>query len=123
MRISDWSSDVCSSDLLPETARAGSVGRPLPGSGFRLDADGEIQFKHPAVMSGYFREPEKTREAFTDDGWLRTGDRGRVDDDGFLYITGRIKDAFKPGKGKYVAQAEIEAAKMGRTSGRGKVGA
>src|SRR3546814_16155645 len=60
---------------LPETARAGSVGRPLPASGFRLDADGEIQFKHPAVMSGYFREPEKTREAFTDDGWLRTGDQ------------------------------------------------
>src|SRR3546814_7112929 len=61
-------------------------------------------------MSGYFREPEKTREAFTDDGWLRTGDRGRVDDDGFLYITGRIQDAFKTGKGKYVAPAEIEAA-------------
>lgn len=95
---------------LPETARAGSVGRPLPGSGFRLSADGEIQFKHPAVMSGYYREPEKTRETFTDDGWLRTGDRGRVDADGFLYITGRIKDAFKTGKGKYVAPAEIEAA-------------
>lgn len=95
---------------LPETARAGSVGRPLPGSGFRLDGDGEIQFKHPAVMTGYYREPEKTREAFTDDGWLRTGDRGRVDADGFLYITGRIKDAFKTGKGKYVAPAEIEAA-------------
>src|SRR3546814_13940478 len=61
-------------------------------------------------MSGYFRELEKTREAFTDDGWLRTGDRGRVDDDGFLYITGRIKDAFKTGKGKHVAPAEIEAA-------------
>ncbi|NGY04276.1 AMP-binding protein [Solimonas terrae] len=95
---------------LPDTARPGSVGRPLPGSGFRLAADGEIQFRHPAVMSGYYREPEKTREAFSDDGWLRTGDRGRVDADGFLYITGRIKDAFKTGKGKYVAPAEIESA-------------
>jgi len=95
---------------LPETARPGSVGRPLPGSGFRLSADGEIQFRHPAVMSGYYKEPEKTREAFTDDGWLRTGDRGRVDADGFLYITGRIKDEFKTGKGKYVAPTAIEAA-------------
>src|SRR3546814_4185824 len=71
---------------LPETARAGSVGRPLPGSGFRLDADGEIQFKHPAVMSGYFPQPETTREAFTDAGRLRTGHPRPVHADGLLYI-------------------------------------
>jgi long-chain acyl-CoA synthetase len=80
----------------------------LPGSGFRLSNDGEIQFKHGAVMTGYYRDVEKTREAFTADGWLRTGDRGRVDADGFLYITGRIKDEFKTGKGKYVSPVPIE---------------
>jgi long-chain acyl-CoA synthetase len=100
---------------LPGAARLGSVGRPLPGSGFRLSEDGEIQFKHDGVMAGYFKDPEQTRAAFTTDGWLRTGDKGRVDADGYLYITGRIKDLFKTGKGKYVAPAHIEGALLRNT--------
>ncbi len=95
---------------LPGVRRSGSVGKPLPGSGFRLSDDGEIQFRHGAVMTGYFRNPEQTAAAFTADGWLRTGDRGRVDADGFLYVTGRIKDEFKTAKGKYVVPTTIEGA-------------
>lgn len=95
---------------LPGVSRAGSVGKPLPGSGFRLGEDGEIQFKHGAVMLGYFKDPEQTAKAFTADGWLRTGDRGRVDADGFLYVSGRIKDEFKTAKGKYVVPTTVEGA-------------
>ena len=61
-------------------------------------------------MAGYYKEPEKTKETFTEDGYLRTGDRGRVDQDGYLFITGRVKDIFKTLKGKYVAPAPIEGA-------------
>jgi long-chain acyl-CoA synthetase len=92
----------------PGARRAGSVGKPLPGSGFRLSIEGEIQVKHPGVMLGYFKDPERTRQAFTEDGWLRTGDRGRLDNDGYLFVTGRLKDEFKTGKGKYVVPAIIE---------------
>jgi long-chain acyl-CoA synthetase len=60
-------------------------------------------------MMGYYREPELTRAAFTDDGWLRTGDKGAFDEEGNLRITGRVKDLFKTSKGKYVAPAPIEA--------------
>jgi long-chain acyl-CoA synthetase len=59
-------------------------------------------------MIGYFKEPELTRKAFTDDGWLRTGDQGVIDAEGNLHITGRVKDLFKTSKGKYVAPAPIE---------------
>ena len=61
-----------------------------------------------ALMQGYYKEPEKSREAFTEDGWLRTGDKGSIDKQGLLRITGRVKDLFKTGKGKYVAPAPIE---------------
>ena len=57
---------------------------------------------------GYYKEPEKTRETMTDDGWLKTGDKGAIDGQGLLRITGRVKDLFKTGKGKYVAPAPIE---------------
>ena len=95
---------------LPHQNRIGSVGKPLPDSGFKLSEEGEILFKHPAVMAGYYKEPEKTRETFTEDGYLRTGDKGRVDADGYVYITGRVKDIFKTLKGKYVSPAPIEGA-------------
>jgi long-chain acyl-CoA synthetase len=61
-----------------------------------------------ALMLGYYKEPEMTRAAFTDDGWLRTGDIGEIDASGNLRITGRLKDLFKTSKGKYVAPAPIE---------------
>ncbi|KIF82791.1 AMP-binding protein [Noviherbaspirillum autotrophicum] len=95
---------------LPWQNRVGSVGKPLPDSGFRLSEEGEILFKHGGLMAGYFKEPDLTRDAFTADGFLRTGDKGHVDEDGFLYITGRVKDIFKTAKGKYVAPAPIECA-------------
>jgi long-chain acyl-CoA synthetase len=69
---------------------------------------GEIQMRSPAVMLGYYREPELTREAFTGDGWLRTGDQGTLDAEGSLTITGRLMDLFKTSKGKFVAPARIE---------------
>jgi len=101
---------IYASANLPGANRIGSVGRENPGANTRIAADGEIQYKHPGVMSGYYKEPEKTRETFTEDGYLRTGDKGRLDADGYLYITGRTKDIFKTMKGKYVAPAPIEGA-------------
>lgn len=99
----------------PGHARIGSVGRPFPDANLRLSEEGEIQVRHPGVMMGYYKDPEATAEAFTADGWLRTGDKGRFDEDGFLYITGRVKDIFKTAKGKYVAPAPIEGAMAGNS--------
>ncbi len=87
----------------------GTVGPTFPGVDARIDpATGEIQMRSPALMLGYYKAPELTREAFTADGWLRTGDKGRIDEEGNLRITGRVKDLFKTNKGKYVAPAPIE---------------
>jgi long-chain acyl-CoA synthetase len=88
--------------------KIGTVGHPYAGSQVRISADGEVQTKHEAMMLGYYKEPELTKEMFTEDGFLKTGDQGSVDSEGFLTITGRIKDLFKTDKGKYVAPAPIE---------------
>jgi long-chain acyl-CoA synthetase len=94
---------------LPGVQRPGTVGLPYDGVQSRLDpASGEIQMKRPGLMLGYYKEPALTREAFTEDGWLRTGDKGQLDAEGNLRITGRVKDLFKTSKGKYVAPAPIE---------------
>ncbi len=94
---------------LPGVQRPGTVGLPYDGVRSRLDADSaEIQMTSPGVMLGYFKEPGLTREAFTADGWLRTGDKGLLEGDGALRITGRLKDLFKTSKGKYVSPAAIE---------------
>jgi len=94
---------------LPHANRIGSVGREMPGAGLKIADDGEILFKSDAVMAGYYKEPEMTREAFNAEGYLRTGDQGRIED-GYLYITGRVKDLFKTSKGKYVSPSPIEGA-------------
>jgi long-chain acyl-CoA synthetase len=87
----------------------GTVGPAYPGVEQRIDpATGEIQMRSQALMMGYYKEPEKTAEVFTPDGWLKTGDKGSIDAGGLLRITGRVKDLFKTGKGKYVAPAPIE---------------
>lgn len=87
----------------------GTVGRPYAPVQCRIAPDnGEIQVKAPWNMLGYYREPELTKEAFTADGWLKTGDKGSTDAQGRLKITGRVKDLFKTSKGKYVAPAPIE---------------
>ena len=94
---------------LPGKQRPGTVGLPYDGVQSRLDpATQEIQVKAPCLMLGYYKEPGLTKEAFTDDGWLKTGDKGALDSEGNLKITGRVKDLFKTSKGKYVAPAPIE---------------
>lgn len=89
-------------------SKVGYVGRTNPGMVTRIDDSGEILVKGPSVMQGYYKEPEKTAEVLTEDGYLRTGDVGEVDSRGQLKITGRIKEIFKTSKGKYVAPAPIE---------------
>jgi long-chain acyl-CoA synthetase len=94
---------------LPGKQRPGTVGLPYDGIQSRLDpVSGEIQMKSPGLMLGYFKEPEQSRDTLTDDGWLKTGDKGALDAEGNLKITGRVKDLFKTSKGKYVAPAPIE---------------
>jgi long-chain acyl-CoA synthetase len=94
---------------LPGQPRPGTVGLTYDGVQSRIDATtGEIQVKSPGVMLGYYKEPALTREAIGADGWLHTGDKGALDRDGNLRITGRVKDLFKTSKGKYVAPAPIE---------------
>lgn len=98
-----------SHSTLPGSRQIGSVGLPYAEVESRIDPEtGEIQVRSQALMQGYFKEPEQTAEAFTADGWLRTGDKGKIDAQGYLSITGRVKDIFKTSKGKYVAPAPIE---------------
>ncbi|OGB30032.1 MAG: AMP-binding acetyl-CoA synthetase [Burkholderiales bacterium RIFCSPLOWO2_02_FULL_66_35] len=93
----------------PGKNQQGTVGPVYEGVEHRIDpATGEVQMRSQALMLGYYKDPEKSREAFTADGWLRTGDKGEIDAQGLLRITGRVKDLFKTGKGKYVAPAPIE---------------
>lgn len=94
---------------VPGQNQEGSVGPTYAEVESRIDEKtGEVQMKSEALMLGYYKEPELTRQAFTADGWLRTGDKGRIDPQGNLWITGRVKDLFKTSKGKYVAPAPIE---------------
>ena len=91
----------------PGQVHLGSVGRPMPNLEVRIAEDGEILLRSQTLMQGYYRDPQKTAETLRD-GWLHTGDKGTLDDDGYLRITGRVKDIFKTSKGKYVAPAPIE---------------
>jgi len=93
----------------PGKNQQGTVGPVYEGVQQRIDPQtGEVQMFSQALMMGYYKEPEKSRECFTEDGWLKTGDKGSIDAQGLLRITGRVKDLFKTGKGKYVAPAPIE---------------
>jgi len=94
---------------VPGKPRPGTVGYPYDGVQCRLNPDtAEIEVKSPGTMLGYYKDPEQTAQVLTSDGWLRTGDKGVLDAEGGLRISGRVKDIFKTGKGKYVAPAPIE---------------
>jgi long-chain acyl-CoA synthetase len=95
---------------IPGSYRFGSVGWPLPQTEVRIaEEDGEILIKGPGVMRGYHANPEATAEVLTEDGWFHTGDIGRIDELGFVYVTDRKKDVFKTSGGKFIAPAAIEA--------------
>jgi len=110
--------------------RIGYVGEPNKGVEQRIADDGEMQLKSPGVMIGYFKNEEATKETMTEDGWLRTGDKGEIDEMGRFKITGRTKEIFKTSKGKYVAPAPIEGGyvshplvELACVGGRGQVAA
>ncbi|MFO8140685.1 MAG: AMP-binding protein [Marinobacter sp.] len=92
----------------PGQARLGTVGMTNPGVTHRIGEGGEVQVRSPGQMLGYYKNEAKTREDMTDDGFLKTGDMGEIDQDGCLRITGRVKDLFKTSKGKYVVPVPIE---------------
>jgi long-chain acyl-CoA synthetase len=92
----------------PGAIKLGSIGKPMSDDALmKVSEEGELLLKAQGNMLGYYKEPEKTAETIVD-GWIRTGDKVRVDEDGFVFITGRVKDIFKTAKGKYVAPAPIE---------------
>jgi long-chain acyl-CoA synthetase len=93
----------------PDDYKMGTVGTAFPGSEIKLGDGDEVMLRGPHVMDGYHNLPEETAQALTPDGWLHTGDKGSIDADGFLTITGRIKDLFKTSGGKYIAPSAIES--------------
>jgi len=92
-----------------------STGKALPGMELKIDnpdpknGEGEILIKSPSVMKGYYKDPEKTKEVFTPDGWFRSGDQGMIDKDGYLFIKGRSKNVIIGPNGKNIYPEEIES--------------
>lgn len=100
--------NVCVAFNTPSAMKFGTVGRQMPMCSIKIAADGEILVKSPMMFSGYYKAPEKTAEMFDEEGWLKTGDLGALDEDGFLRITGRKKEIIVLSSGKNVAPALIE---------------
>ncbi len=91
------------------SSKLGTIGKAVEGFDLKISDAGEVLIKGPAVFREYYKNPEVTAESFTEDGYFRTGDKADMDADGYLTITGRVKDIFKSGKGKYVAPVPIES--------------
>ncbi|WP_223035029.1 AMP-binding protein [Hanstruepera marina] len=101
--------DCCVSHFnLPKSHKIGTVGKTILGAKAKLSPEGEICVKNDCLMVGYYKSPEATAAVFDEDGYLKTGDIGEFDHDGFLTITGRVKDQFKTDKGKYISPSHIE---------------
>ena len=92
-----------------DARKVGSVGIPLDGVEVRINDDGELCVRADGLATGYYKNPEKTAETFVE-GWVHTGDKATVDDDGFYYLTGRVKDHFKTMQGKFVSPPPMESA-------------
>ena len=103
--LTETSPAVCFNS--PSFVRFGSVGLPLPGTSFRVEADGELSVRGPQVMKGYYNNPEGTKESLAD-GWLKTGDIGHIDADGFIFITDRKKEMIITAGGKNIPPQPIE---------------
>jgi len=92
----------------PAAHRFGAIGRPVEAAELRVADDGELEIRGPLLLKEYWRNPQATAEAFTDDGWFRTGDVGSIDEDGYLFITGRKKDIIITAGGKNLVPANLE---------------
>ncbi len=109
LQIYGMTEDGCVSHFnLPDANKIGTVGRTLPNVKIKISDEGEICIKNECLMLGYFKQPEITASVFDEEGYFKTGDKGEYDTDGFMTITGRIKDQFKTDKGKYISPAPIE---------------
>jgi len=106
--LTETSSSLSVND--PDDYRFGTVGRAVDGCDIRLDADGEILVRSETIFTGYYKDPDATAAAFTDDGWFRTGDVGELDEDGYLKIVDRKKELIISAAGKNMSPANIEAA-------------
>jgi long-chain acyl-CoA synthetase len=95
---------------IPNAKKVGTVGLPLHGQQLKVTPEGEVLVKGTLVMKGYYRHPELTAQTIDQENWLHTGDRGSIDEDGFLTIKGRMKELYKTSTGEYVAPVPIEQA-------------
>jgi long-chain acyl-CoA synthetase len=93
---------------LSSAQKVGSVGRPIPGTSIKIADDGEVLIRGPIVMQGYWQNDAANAEVFTEDRWFRSGDLGRIDEEGYLYIVGRKKELIVTSGGKNVAPAVLE---------------
>ncbi len=107
--LSETTAATCVNRPFLGAHKHGSIGWPVPGMEASTDTDGELLIRGPGVMRGYYNRPDATAEAFTEDGWFRTGDIAEIDERGFVTITDRKKDVFKTSGGKYVAPSVIES--------------
>ena len=108
-QIYGMTEDCCISHFnIPPNNKIGTVGKPLPGVKTKISDEGEICIKNNCLMKGYYKKPELTKKTFDQEGYLKTGDKGKYDEEGNLTITGRIKDQFKTDKGKYISPSGIE---------------